>query len=67
MKALKFADLHKDNRKYEEAFRKLLGQVERLSCLGYDEDQSKYALCAALWFVVKGYPCSLHALNKPCI
>ena len=64
MKKLKFADFKKNTSDEEEAFRNLIGELERLSCLADDEDQTNHSLCSVLWSAVEGCPWALHAQAK---
>lgn len=48
----------------EDAFRKLLAEMERLSCLAHGNDQSYASLCDVLWKAVEGQPWALHAQTK---
>ena len=61
MKSLKFKDFKKKDDDDEEAFRNLVGEIDRLSCLAHDDDQSNHSLCAVLWTSVEGCPWALHA------
>lgn len=62
---LTFLDFKNDSESDEEAFRMLIGELERSSCLVHDEDQSNHAICTALWSAVEEFPWSLDALAKP--
>lgn len=47
----------------EEPFRKLISELERLSCLKPNEGQSKHGLCTALWSAVEGCPLSFQLMT----
>lgn len=48
LKNLNLNNFKKDYKTDEEAFRKLISELETLSCLAHDEDQSNHALSTAL-------------------
>lgn len=51
-----------DAKNDEEAFRKLVVEIEILLCLDHDEYQSNYVLYSASWSTVDGCPWSIYAL-----
>lgn len=63
-RTLKFNNFRKDYKTDDEAFRKLLNELERLQCLVNDENQYKHALCTALLSEVEGCPLLLHVMTK---
>lgn len=56
VKNLRFSDFQKKVDNKAETFRELLGELEKLSCLAHDEEQSNHARCTALWSSVEGCP-----------
>lgn len=64
LKKLKIKNFRRDCKTDEEDFMKLTSQLERLSCLAHEEDQSNHALCTALWSAVEECPWLLHTMAK---
>lgn len=64
MKDLRFQQIRHDAKAYEEAFEKLQAEIQRLSCLAYDKDQTYEVLCVILWKAVEGEPRPFHAWTK---
>lgn len=48
LKAIRFADYQANNRTDPEAFKQMIANVENLSSLAHEDDQSNHALCACL-------------------
>lgn len=67
LKAVRFANYHANNCSDREAFKEMIADVERLSSLAHDGDQSNHALCACLCTAFKGLEWTLYAKSKNCI
>lgn len=64
LKVLTFRHFLTDESSDDAAFKNLLAEMERLSCLAYDKDQTDVTLCDILWKAVKGEPWVLHNQTK---
>lgn len=53
IKNFKFSYLKMENTNEEDEFRKLVGEIKRISCLAHDEDHSNHEFCTALWLAVR--------------
>lgn len=62
---LKFSDFRKKTENDWNAFKERIGELEQLSCLENNEDQSNNVLRTALWPALEGCQWPLHALLKP--
>lgn len=64
LKALTFRQFRNQEASDEDALKKLLEEIERLSCLDNDTYQTENGLCDVLWKVVEGEPWPLHTKAK---
>lgn len=61
---MKFATFAKIAKSDSDTLRELINEIERLSNLCHDEDQTNHALCTVLWSAGEGNDCALHVQVK---
>lgn len=64
LRPIKFAQFHRWPKSESEVFKAMVAEIDRLACLGQEEDQTSYALCSILCWAKEGQECSLHPLTK---
>lgn len=64
LKVLTFRQLRHQEASDEDALKKLLEEIERLSFLANDPEQTDDVIWSILWKAVEGGPWELHAQNK---
>lgn len=64
LRCLKFDNFRRKYKKDTDAFKHLVSEIERLSCLGEDDDKSNCVMYSVLWTSVEGMEWGLHSLGK---